>query len=460
MTDGATGTALRFGNISYMTRTNSVTGQMLPHEDKRKVFISYTHADEKNLPLCKQLAEIILKDLDVAIWYDSELTAGAEYDAEIQQAIVTSDAFVLLLTPNILNSRYVFDMEIPLAKKNQVPIIPVIAGISDESIPQIEQQVGRIHMPLWFFGAKEQVPAFHAEGKKQLLDGLQLCIAGKDLLNQAELFYAKGTDKLSLRHLNPEQMFIKAYGYLYHVIPDGDKKLGVKLLQSILNIYDMDADFADLQEQAAGELIHHFYRVNEPELFCAYAKPAAQKGNRKILALLLQVYGNQWNPEYLREQPELSFLLFEDLYQRNFGKVWDAEAVLASGTGETVQPTMHTDSGFPHVGELCWDNHCAYFQKSSTEPRTVNRIVDEKKIASFDVYASCGDVYTLYLAYDPSRKLLITLNADFDHYGSETFISGKIYKVEGTQIKACGFQSDWLRGLRKLPYTPYTFRMN
>ena len=445
-------------NIFCITRTDPVTGQMLPHEGKRKVFISYTHADERNLPLCKLMAEIILNDLDVAIWYDGELTAGTEYDVEIEKAIAMSDAFVLLLTPNILKSRYVFDVEVPLAKKNQVAIIPVSAGISEGDISEVEKQIGRVHMPVWFFSQLKQVPQFSADAQKQFLDGLQLCIASKDLLNRAELFYAKGTDKISLRHLNPEQMFIKAYGYLYQVIPDSDKNIGVKLLQSILNIYDVDSDFTQLQEQVACELINHLYRVNEPELFFIHMKAALAKGYKQMFGLLGNIYRAQWHPDYLWNEPDLSFTLFEKLYQTNFGKKWNAEEVMGCSKEKVITPTAVVDSDLPHVGELRFEGHCAYFQKADPKRVAVNLIVDSQKIAAYDVYASYGDVYSLFLAYDSKRELLMTLYSDFDHYGPETITNVTLYKIEQDQIKAYTFYSDWLRGLRKLPYDPYTLK--
>lgn len=459
MAEGNTKSTLKFENISYLTRTDPATGQMSPHEGKRKVFISYTHSDESKLPLCKTMADMILENLDVAIWYDNKLTAGKEYDAEIERAIAMSDAFVLLLTPNILRSQYVFDVEIPLAKKNQVAILPVIAGISGEEISQIEAHTGRIHMPVWFFDSQKQAPQFHADARKQFFDGLKLCIAGKDLLDQAELFYAKGSDSVSLRYLNPEQMFIKAYGYLYHVIPDSDKNVGVKLLESILNICDFDTDFTKLQEQVACELINHLYRVNEPELFFVQIKAALAKGYQKIRELLFNVYRDQWHPDYLCDETDLSMVLFEELYQNNFGKKWNAEAVMDCSKEEIVTPTVSAPSDLPRIGEVRFDGHRAYFQKSSTENRMVDLIIDSQKVADYDVYASCGDVYCLYLAYDSKSKLLITLYSDFDHYGPETITSGEIYKIEQDQIKAYPFCSDWLKGLRKLPYSPYAFRI-
>jgi hypothetical protein len=201
-------------NLSFITRKDPTTGEPQLPEGKRKIFISYKHSDEECLPLCERLAELILADLDVAIWYDHKLTAGKEYDEEIRTAIKQSDAFILLLTPNIISSKYVLEQEVPFAIKQQVAIIPIIAGISENNLPTIEQIVGRVHMPTWFFGLHDHIPNFSKDFKDQFLNGLKLAIANKDFIEQARLFYEKGYQNVSMRNLTPEQIFIKAYGNL------------------------------------------------------------------------------------------------------------------------------------------------------------------------------------------------------------------------------------------------------
>ena len=98
-----------------------------------------------------------------------------------------------------------------------------------------------------------------------------------------------------------------------------------------------------------------------------------------------------------------------------------------------------------------------FFQKDETTPRTVNLVVNGYQLSQYDVYASFGDVYLLFMAYDPDNKLLITLHSDFDHYGPETCIRGEIYLLEESSFRFHGFYSDWLRGLRRLPYGPPLF---
>lgn len=446
-----------FKHVSFITGIDPTTGQMALPEGKRKIFISYKHSDEAALPLCEKLASYILAKLDVAIWYDHKLTAGEEYDNEIQSAIAQSDVFVLLLTPNILSSEYVLKQEIPLAKKNQVSIIPIIAGLAEEDVPRIEAYIGRVHMPVWFFGQQTRIPEFPKDPQEQFFNGLQISLANKDLIDQAKLFFEKGSNNISMRHLTPEQVFVKAYGYLFGGDSSADKGIGVKLMESILNMYESDKEFAELQEQVAFELIKYLYRSDITNLFLPYMKSALAKEYKQALSLLFNMYRDQWHPEILLNEPDLSLILLEKIYQNNFGENWDADEVVSNANECELQVSAESVSNMSHIGELAFDGHIAYFQKSITEDRTVNLIIDGYCVATYDIYANSGDVSFLYLACDFKRGMFITLYADFDHYGPETFTEGKIYKLGQNGIKVYGFCSEWLKGMRKLPYSPYTF---
>ena len=445
--------------LSFMTRKDPITGEMLLPDGKRKIFISYKHSDEQVLPLCALLAEYILEALDVAIWYDHQLTAGKGYDEEIQNAISQSDAFLLLLTPNILYSDYVWEQELPLAMKQQVAIIPVIAGLSERDIAKVEGIIGRVHMPVWFFGAQERAPAFSRDPKDQLMNGLKMAIANKDLLEQARLFYEKGYQNVSLRNLTPEQMFVKAYGNLFGVDSASDKSMGIQLMESILSIYGSDKEFTDLQEQVSFELLRHFYRTNQPELFLPYLKSALNKGYDKVISLLYDAYRTQWHPELFCYEHELSMILLKTLYRNHYQQELNISEMIRGSNRVAVRKAPDRDSDQPHIGELIFDDHVAYFQKSGAEERTVKLIIDGQCVSTYDVYASYGDVYLLFMAYDAEHRALITLHADFDHYGPETCTKGEIYCFDGAEIEVGSFASDWVKGLRRLPYDPYTFHI-
>ncbi len=446
-------------HISYITRKDEITGEQTPPEGKRKVFISYKHSDEHTLPLCKKLASYILDNLDVAIWYDRQLTAGIEYDKEILSAIKQSDAFILLLTPSLLCSRYITEQEIPLAIQNQVAVVPVIAGMSEEDIPKVEKLIGRVHMPLWFFGKREVVPPFETEALKQFIDGVQISIASKDLLSEANLFYQRGNNLLSMRYLTPEQVFIKAYGALFGVDSNQDKSLGIRLMESILSGYESDKEFVDLQKQVSEELLKHLYRTNQPELFFACLKSAINKNYPAAYEMLFNVYYRQWHPEILSLSSELSMALFRDFYKKNFGCDYDGESVSKKLDESAIANITSTsiDFSLPRIGEIECDGYSAFFQRSPNETRTVNLVLNGKCVRSYEVYASFGDVYSLFLSYDSKNRILISLHSDFDHYGPETNILVSFYRQDPDGVRELSLYSDWQKGLRRLPFHPYTF---
>lgn len=445
-----------YNNLTFITRKDAESGKAALPDGKRKIFLSYRHSDEELLPLCQALATHVLEGLDVAIWQDSGLTAGKKYDEEIAWAITNADALILLLTPNILQSKYVLETEIPLAINKRVPIIPVIAGISKSDIPKIEELVGRVHMPVWFYGEQKSLPEFPSDARKQLIDGLRLTLADKDLFAQAQLFYSKGLHSLSLRNLTTEQAFIKAYGSFFGMDESQDKELGERLMQSILRMYDVDEDFGRLQEEVTYELLKHYYTTGQPEAFFSQMRYAFENNHKKVLPLLFDAYRTQWYPNELSNESELSLLLLKTLYKNNFGKQWDSEEIFNNAEWSKVEPIETPLSDEKRIGEISFSGHTAYFQRLSD--REIGLISDGACIGIFDVYASYGDVYTLFMAYDYSKEALIVLHADFDHYGPETATTCKLYRYEEDGIQAFSFISEWQRGLKRLPYDPYTFK--
>ena len=454
--------------ISYITRIDPETGMPKPHEDKRKVFISYKHADEEALPLCRRLADYILDKLDVAVWYDCQLTAGEEYDKEITSAIEASDAFVLLLTPTVLSSRYIIEREIPLAKKCQIAVIPVIAGIAECELPNVEAIVGRVHMPHWFFDPRDSVPAFSDEPYKQFIGGLSLGIANKDLLSQAELFSERGGGALSLRHLTPEQAFIKAYGCLFGVSSLGDKSYGVKLMESILASYGADEDFEALQKQVALELLQYFYRSDQPELFCTYAKLALAKGLEKsfeglksgIYSILFKVYAEQWYPEILCHESELSFHVFKACYYDLYRKEWGGVTKLLASCEPKPLDCYPAVTEENKIGEIVFDTHTAYLQKSAQDKSMAELVIDGRQIALFDARYILADVNMVYLAFDKENRLLLVLNEDMDLREGEIYTDCYAYRLDDDGLRSVYDGRGILcERYHFLPYTPHTFKI-
>ncbi len=111
-------------------------------------FISYRKAD-------RMIAGEVIKTLHkpevnsrLYLWYDDFLIPGENFNENIAGAIEKSDIFIMVVTPEILDSScYVHNCEYPLAKKLDKPILPVEAVKTnrttlEELYPDIPNCVG------------------------------------------------------------------------------------------------------------------------------------------------------------------------------------------------------------------------------------------------------------------------------------------------------------------------------
>jgi tetratricopeptide (TPR) repeat protein len=97
-----------------------------------EIFLSYR---KKNIREAREFMRK-LHDIEgfetISIWYDNFLTAGRNFDDEIKESIRKSDAFVLLVTPDLATEgNYVQTTEYPFALENGKTIIPVEAASTD-----------------------------------------------------------------------------------------------------------------------------------------------------------------------------------------------------------------------------------------------------------------------------------------------------------------------------------------
>jgi len=98
-----------------------------------KVFISHSHETKA---LAKKVSEA-LKRAGLDDWNDEqEILPGDNWAEKIGQALESSEAMVVLLTPEVLNSPTVLrDIEYALGRKTfNKRLIPVLVG-SEENIP-------------------------------------------------------------------------------------------------------------------------------------------------------------------------------------------------------------------------------------------------------------------------------------------------------------------------------------
>jgi hypothetical protein len=95
-----------------------------------RIFIPYSHKDEDyRNQLDAQLA-ILRRAGIVEIWHDRRLVAGEEWDHAIKSELEAADIILLLVSPDFLNSNYIWDVEIARAMQRhetgEARVIPVI----------------------------------------------------------------------------------------------------------------------------------------------------------------------------------------------------------------------------------------------------------------------------------------------------------------------------------------------
>lgn len=131
--------------ITYGVKLNSFLAKTFPSDVSIQdiyscfsthIFLSYRKKDRR---LANRLMQIIHSDPQnaktIGLFYDELLLPGEFFDEELAQQIITCDAFVMLVTPNILKQtinehgrledNYIVSNEYPLAVQCNKPIIPV-----------------------------------------------------------------------------------------------------------------------------------------------------------------------------------------------------------------------------------------------------------------------------------------------------------------------------------------------
>jgi TIR domain len=95
-----------------------------------EVFFSYSREDK---PLRDKL-EIHLSSLRqqgvISSWHDRQIVAGSEWEEEIDRHMRTADIILLLVSPDFVNSKYCYDIELPYAMQRhevgEAYVVPIL----------------------------------------------------------------------------------------------------------------------------------------------------------------------------------------------------------------------------------------------------------------------------------------------------------------------------------------------
>jgi hypothetical protein len=100
--------------------------------DIPKVFISYSHKDEKYKNELVTMLFPLQRTGVLDIWQDRQIEPGDEWSLEIMDAMITCDIAILLVSMHFLSSRFINQEEVPrllqLRKEQGLRVVPIIVS--------------------------------------------------------------------------------------------------------------------------------------------------------------------------------------------------------------------------------------------------------------------------------------------------------------------------------------------
>ncbi len=255
-----------------MTREDISAMDTLPIGDRAKIFISYKKHEKK-----QETDEGLLYTRDVsarrlvnlspcAVWHDGFLTPGADYNTEIKTAILESDAVVLLLTGNVLNSMYIWDVEIKLAMDSGKPIIPIAFDFPASKYAVVEERLGGegTHIINWPGGdddTPQSEPEFN-DALSRVLDGLAVSSSLSQEIVKLRPVMDSGT---SLIYITPYQWYLMGCAWLQGIGVAKDTAKGIDLLESVAYFSVEGEDVRALRCKAANALFSYYYDLHKSD---------------------------------------------------------------------------------------------------------------------------------------------------------------------------------------------------
>lgn len=96
----------------------------------KKAFFSYSQHDRAYLDAFLKHLSSLRRSGKIQAWDDNNLKGGEEWDAAIKQNLATADLILLLLSPDFLNTDYIWDVEIKTAmerhERGEAIVVPIV----------------------------------------------------------------------------------------------------------------------------------------------------------------------------------------------------------------------------------------------------------------------------------------------------------------------------------------------
>ncbi|MCF6431081.1 toll/interleukin-1 receptor domain-containing protein [Leisingera sp. MMG026] len=100
-----------------------------------RAFISYSHHDKAALDRLHVHLKNLTRDGQIETWYDRDILAGSELDAEIEREMEAANLFLLMISPDFIASDYCVEREMKRALERHAAgsarVVPIIVEECD-----------------------------------------------------------------------------------------------------------------------------------------------------------------------------------------------------------------------------------------------------------------------------------------------------------------------------------------
>jgi TIR domain len=123
---------------------------MKQQESTIEVFCCYAHEDELLLNELKTHLSPLQRQQLANVWHDRDISAGAEWEQEIEKHLNKASIILLLISPDFISSEYCYGTEmnraLELHKRREARVIPILLRPVDgwEKIPLGDVQLGQL----------------------------------------------------------------------------------------------------------------------------------------------------------------------------------------------------------------------------------------------------------------------------------------------------------------------------
>lgn len=143
------------------------------------LFLSYSHKDEGLLDELKTHLSIMKRQGLLSTWHDRDIDAGQEWKSEIDAQLESADVILLLISPDLLNSDYCWNLEMMRAIERhdagEARVVPIFLRHCDwHGAPFAKLQgLPADAKPIMGFGNRDEAFTLVAKGLRTLIEKFQ-----------------------------------------------------------------------------------------------------------------------------------------------------------------------------------------------------------------------------------------------------------------------------------------------